>query len=954
MADVLVMTFTNAATAELVERMRSMLHKAVAAFEKRSTEPDAFLDALRDRHGDKGLAVLQRAAREVDDIEICTIHGFCRRILSQNAFETATPFDIDYVESDAPLLMRAAEDFWRRELYTRSAIVAAVATHAKWTPETFIRSYRDTRHYPDLVIEPTPPSLDEAVALLESAARSLGGAWNGRAVREFLTTAAFRKGEEFAQAELEAHLSALEGFCSGTRPAAIGAVFEMCSKKLEKKLKQSGQGALAGFAFAKACDTMAGAVAELELALRAAFIRNVGQTFEDEKQRAGAAGYDDLLHRVHAALGDPTRRGILKRTVVRQFRAVLIDEFQDTDTIQYEIFRELFADVPLLLIGDPKQAIYGFRGADVFAYLRAKSHADRRYTMDRNQRSESGLVAGVNGILSAAQRPFVFDGIDYLAVVASGRADADAIKGDDRKSIEWTWLPAAKSKPEGYTSACAAVKAEIVRLLAGDTHIGAEPVQPNDIAVLTRTNEQARTIQEVLREAGVPAVISRADNVLESEEAGELHALLRAVAEPRKRQCRARGAGDACLGFRRGRAARAAGRRTRMAAAGGGPRDAARDLGAQGLRRHGARAAAPVQCARPLASLPRRSAPAHESSPSRRAHAPRVARAPLVARRGSHLARPRTAKRRPVHERGDGAAPGDRRRSGANRDDPSKQRPRVPDRLLSVSLDVRRPNTEEPFLVHVGGDRVIYDCSKGANAELATAREAERLSEDVRLAYVALTRAKRRDYVALGEIGKDSAGGSPLAYLLNQPDRTPSRDGLDAGAWVAQTLAHAQQHASEWRTRVEKLCAAHASEMALRDRPADGGAPAAKPRERRRKPAALTARTFADHARSRLRPWRVASFSSFRAVGIDDTAVTHRILARAATALPQRASSRHRSSFPTTSTSAAGARRRRRRRLACSRSRAGLARARACTRCSKAATSRASRMRRPIGSWPTR
>jgi exodeoxyribonuclease V beta subunit len=722
--------------------------------------------------------------------------------------------------------------------------------------------------------------LDEAAASLEAAARAVCGAWDAKSVRQFLTGLEFAKKQEPSEAEMEARLSALEGFCRGTRPAAIGAILAMCSPALEKRATQAGKKAVTTFAFAKACDGVAHAVGQLELALRAAFIRDVGHTFEIEKRRAGAAGYDDLLHRVHAALGDRARRALLKRTVARQFRAVLVDEFQDTDTIQYDIFRELVDGVRLLLIGDPKQAIYGFRGADVFAYLGAKRRADRRYTMDCNQRSETGLVKGLNGVFSSAERPFVFDGIDYVEVGASGRADSEPIAGDDRKPIEWTWLPPTKNKTEGQASACAAVVSEVTRLLSGITRIGGRTVEARDIAVLTRTNEQARKIQEALHEAHVPAVISRADNVLESEEAAELHALLRAVAEPRSDSAIRAALATRVWGYdaagllalqddeqawqslaadletlretwtRKGFAVMAQAllhlcdARRRLLAAGGGARRLTNLL-------H-------------LVELAHRASLEHHLSPD----------AVLTwlghARRNADLYMSEATELRLETD---------------------AEAVQIATIHLSKGLeyeivfcpflwDVRRPGKDEPFLVHLADDRVVYDFSKGANTELVEAHDAERLSEDVRLAYVALTRAKRRDYVALGELGKDSAGGSPLAYLLNQPKRgdPAPADEMAAGKWVKATLARANP--AEWRARIEKLCDAYANAMALRAwQPSPDAAP--HPKQSVAAPA-LAERTYADDARSRLRQWRVASFSSFRVAAVGDGRAHHALAGHAA------------------------------------------------------------------------
>ena len=217
------------------------------------------------------------------------------------------------------------------------------------------------------------------------------------------------------------------------------------------------------------------------------------------------------------------RAPALRRAAAAQYEAVLVDEFQDTDTIQYEIFRRLFADTRLVLVGDPKQAIYGFRGADVFAYMRAKDDAGREpYSLDTNHRSETPLVTAVNELFALRPAPFVFPAIPFAKVGAAGAADDEPLTGDDRRALEWVWIDAATNKEVAAKQATNATVAEIVRLLtaANDVRIGERAVEPRDIAVLVRSNRRAEQMQAALRAAGVPSVVSQAGNVFESDEAG--------------------------------------------------------------------------------------------------------------------------------------------------------------------------------------------------------------------------------------------------------------------------------------------------------------------------------------------------------------------------------------------------------------------------------------------------
>ncbi|HET9062007.1 MAG TPA: UvrD-helicase domain-containing protein, partial [Candidatus Binatia bacterium] len=534
---ILVMTFTNAATAELVERIRGAHRNAVVTFRSAEENGDAFLRELARRHGADGLRKLERALRDLDDLEVCTIHGFCRRTLDQNAFETGSAFDVEYAADDGTMLTAAAEDFWRRTIYGAGDLVAAVAAYHDWTPSTFVEDYRECRRHPRLEIRPPPQSIEGAVAAVEKAATAVRAGWDGPAITAILATAKYyRKGKRMSAAERSAITADLDAFCIRERPTALGAVLSLAPKELEKKMVVAGSRDFGGTAFGHALPALAEAIATLEHALRCAFIRELDTILDDAKRAAGFAHYDDLLHRLHAALADPMRAPALRRAAAAQYEAVLVDEFQDTDTIQYEIFRQLFADTRLVLVGDPKQAIYGFRGADVFAYMRARDDAGREpYCLDTNYRSETPLVTAVNELFALSPAPFVFPAIPFAKVGAAGRADKEALTGDDRRALEWVWIDATSSKEVGATHATNATVAEIVRLLtaANGARIGGRGVEPRDIAVLVRSNRRAEQMQAALRAAGVPSVVSQAGNVFESDEAGELHGLLTAVAAPR-------------------------------------------------------------------------------------------------------------------------------------------------------------------------------------------------------------------------------------------------------------------------------------------------------------------------------------------------------------------------------------------------------------------------------------
>jgi exodeoxyribonuclease V beta subunit len=240
--------------------------------------------------------------------------------------------------------------------------------------------------------------------------------------------------------------------------------------------------------------------------------------------------FDDMLTRLDEALRCE-RGSELRKSLRERFTVALVDEFQDTDPVQYSIFSQIYgsSDCSVFFIGDPKQAIYGFRGADVFTYLEAAKVADRRYTLGRNWRSEAKLLGGVSAIFSQRDDPFVIESIDLSPVTASGKADAEPLTiGDQRDQPLRFWIASTDDKVRVEE----AVAAEIASLLAGETKIGTRKIEPRDIAVLVNNNTQPIGVQQALADYRIPSVVYSAASVLKSGEASELLHVLLAVAQP--------------------------------------------------------------------------------------------------------------------------------------------------------------------------------------------------------------------------------------------------------------------------------------------------------------------------------------------------------------------------------------------------------------------------------------
>ena len=268
--------------------------------------------------------------------------------------------------------------------------------------------------------------------------------------------------------------------------------------------------------------------------LRWRLATRVRQEVDRLRRLAAALTYDDLLTRLRDTLGHPVRGELACRRLRERYHVALVDEFQDTDPIQWEIMRRAYAGSgsTLVLIGDPKQAIYAFRGADVYAYLEAARTAATKATLGVNWRSDQGLLDAFDALFAGAR--LGHEDIVYRQVKAApanaGRRMAGVplrvrVLHRDDGLVKLTPTGLASL---GDTRACIAtdVAADIVRLLAG------RQVRPGHIAVLVQRNEDAHAVREALDDAGVPAVVNGAGSVFATGAAQDWLRLLEAIERP--------------------------------------------------------------------------------------------------------------------------------------------------------------------------------------------------------------------------------------------------------------------------------------------------------------------------------------------------------------------------------------------------------------------------------------
>ncbi|ODP34278.1 exodeoxyribonuclease V subunit beta [Pandoraea sp. ISTKB] len=608
---ILVVTFTNAATAELRERIRGRLAGLVAAIapvlgddgdegdvsdaddadDFPDFDPDASDDPLFNvmiagliERGDMSVKAirecLQRALRGFDQASIHTIHGFCQRALAEVPFAAGLPFAYELVPDDNGVRHDLAVEFWRRvvePLAAQDDSFAAWLVDRKRSPGTLTDQLarrlkkpmselrwpeavqRDSSHLSPLSDTPeTQTSAPSALLTTYSAARDC---WEAEAslIADLMRRAlpSYKK-NIYNETSLPQAVSAWQRYL-GARDAGalLGAKAELLTTtRLAKDIKKGETPP--NHRFFDMADALVQARVDADERYEMQWLRILRDWLAEapeqlalRKRELRVVSFDDLLGNIARAL---QQHPDLAQALRERYPCALIDEFQDTDPLQFAIFSTVYgqpspadAEVasgearrgPMFMVGDPKQAIYSFRAADLHTYLAARENADAAYTLAVNQRSTPAIIDAGNRLFGANDRAFVLDGLEYPPVRPGARRRPPLSDVRDVADFTVWWLPdddEPLSKDEAQQACARATAAEVARLLAGasrgDVLVGDKPLAPGDIAVIVQTHRQGALMKAMLAEHAVGSVELTQDSVFASEEAETLLRVLRAVEAP--------------------------------------------------------------------------------------------------------------------------------------------------------------------------------------------------------------------------------------------------------------------------------------------------------------------------------------------------------------------------------------------------------------------------------------
>ena len=571
--DVLVMTFTRAATRELSDRIRARLTEAAQVFRGIAETDDPFLKQLCSEYPkgeprEQAAYRLALAAQAMDDAAVYTIDAWCQRMLREHAFDSGSLFEEQLVGDEAALRLEAVQDYWRQQLYPMATPLVAQVQRVWRDVPALDQDMRALMAVP--LADPAPGTLAQvfgaALAERDAQLAALKQGWVEKADNllgwiegQLAHHKSSWDGRKLSYKNCAAWLEVLKAWAQGPED---GKVLQTTMKTGWDRF--TPQGLLACRKPGEATVDLppeSQAYADLQTALlalpdpaQAARLHartHVLQRMAELKRRSGLFGFADMLQRLDVALADPESGERLAQRLREQFPVAMIDEFQDTSPLQFRIFDRIYRtaenrqDAALLLIGDPKQSIYGFRGADIHSYLAARSATTgRHHVLATNYRSTKAVVDVVNRWFEIPKDAFGYqrgdeDPLPFQPVKAKGRSEVFTTREGVVQAMTVVHDATLRSARDALAHLSALCAEQIVAWLGDpqarfvDPNKGDQPLQPKDIAVLVRTGKEAAAVRDALRVRGVASVyLSDRDSVFASDEARDLCLWLRGVAEP--------------------------------------------------------------------------------------------------------------------------------------------------------------------------------------------------------------------------------------------------------------------------------------------------------------------------------------------------------------------------------------------------------------------------------------
>ncbi|MCX8109942.1 MAG: UvrD-helicase domain-containing protein, partial [Syntrophorhabdaceae bacterium] len=535
------------------------IKETISAFAIGDSE-DAFLKQLISKTKDREAAkrALINAINDFDMATIFTIHGLCLRVLRQYAFESLSLFDTELAEEGEDLMEEIVRDFWRINLFDESPLFLNYALEKLNIKGLYLLAKKFNTN-PSAIIDAgdlTYTGLDDKESEKEclkayKAASNLWMEWKDY-INGYLNTDNSLDRRTYRPKKIDELIDATEEYFNSQYPLPLPEDFDyLCfDPPVKNALKKNRTPP--DHAFFKSCDLLRKKAVVLKelydkriIEFKKLMLVYAEQELDKRKQNKNTRSFDDLLMDLYNAISTEGGEN-LADLINKKYRAILIDEFQDTDPIQYEIIRNVYkqGETLIFIIGDPKQSIYSFRGADVFSYMKAARDAHFHFTLENNYRSSERLINAINTLFENARDPFVFNELQFPSIKL-GNPDKQGelkIRGKkDTAPLKIWFLERKEDKerikaPEARDAIYNATADEIVRLITmgekGEILIDGRPLSPKDIAILVRKNKEAIQMQKALNRLNIHGVIYSSDSVFASNEAKDILYIISAISEP--------------------------------------------------------------------------------------------------------------------------------------------------------------------------------------------------------------------------------------------------------------------------------------------------------------------------------------------------------------------------------------------------------------------------------------
>ncbi len=569
---ILVVTFTNAATAELRDRIRQRIvdtRRFLAG--EASTNGDTFVadlvNVMQNQRGitpDAMIRRLELALQTFDEASIFTIHGFCQRALADTPFSAGQAFSQELLPDDSELMLEVVHDFWRRNISNEgldSGLTAGLATFVLQkgdTPERFAALLKRHLAKPLAILkwpEEVAADIDHAALTTSyAAARNCWQSDRAEIIDLLIASSDVLKQTSYKENQIRNAAANCDAYFK-PNDSLTGAVGIDQLKMFRASSLAVGNGTKKGklppqHKFFGLAEEMLSQRENAESALqltRLRLIKNMLETCATDirlrKRERRVFSFDDILFNVFDAL-EGEIDSPLAQSLRQRYPVALVDEFQDTDPLQLSVFKTIYGqnNGSLFLVGDPKQAIYGFRNADLHTYLKARQETRLIYSIGDNQRSTESLIQAMNTLFSANQRVFMLDGISYQDAELGKKPRKNFVDNSGVNAAMQIWmLPGSEDgtpimRNQAKESATGATAGEIARLLTaaeqGSITIDGQALRAQDIAVLVRSHAQGSAIRHALAALNIGSIELSQASVFHSTDAEEVERVLTAVCSP--------------------------------------------------------------------------------------------------------------------------------------------------------------------------------------------------------------------------------------------------------------------------------------------------------------------------------------------------------------------------------------------------------------------------------------